>query len=648
MERVSDALRQSGRAVRGDHLTAQAQCPAPNHGKGRGDRNPSLSLRQIEGQALVYCQAGCHTEDVMAALGLRMADLFDDRRGVDYRYDDGRTVRRWYAGNDKQFRQSETQGTPQLFRLSKVAQAVQAGEAVYLVEGEKDVLALETLGVVATTAPMGAGNFGKVDLSPLKGAHVVAVADRDAPGQKWAAEVYHRLDGYAASLRLVEAKQGKDAADHVAAGHDQFAFAPLADRPDPDDRRKRQIELEAARLRVQREAKRIVDAEQRPPGVLPPVMTLRERLALPRTPVAWRIEGWQPVDARVVLAAQFKAGKTTLSGNLARCLVDGDPFLGQHKVTPISGRLALLDFEMSGSQLDDWLADQRIVHDDRIVVWPLRGAASTFDLLDPAVLAGWAGLLRAQHIGYVLLDCLRPVLDALGLDEHREAGRLLTTFDTLLRAADVAEALIVHHMGHTGERSRGDSRIRDWPDVEWRLMRQDPDDPASPRFVTAFGRDVDMPESQLSYDPATRHLTLLGGSRKDATTHAALRDVLDLLDATPKLSGRQIEDALTETTDHHRGAIREALKFGIRDGRIVTERGPRRAILHSQCASAPQCAASAPAHSSECASAPIEGALHSDSADTPSAPKINCVECGQRLLLIRDGRDRCARCEEQS
>jgi hypothetical protein len=65
--------------------------------------------------------------------------------------------------------------------------------------------------------------------------------------------------------------------------------------------------------------------------------------------------------------------------------------------------------------------------------------------------------------------------------------------DELLLEAGIDEALVVHHMGHSGERARGDSRLRDWPDVEWRLMRQD-DDPASPRFLTAYGRDIDVPE----------------------------------------------------------------------------------------------------------------------------------------------------------
>ena len=38
-----------------------------------------------------------------------------------------------------------------------------------LPQGEKDVHAIESLGEVATTAPQGADNFAKVDVSPLQG-----------------------------------------------------------------------------------------------------------------------------------------------------------------------------------------------------------------------------------------------------------------------------------------------------------------------------------------------------------------------------------------------------------------------------------------------------------------------------------------------
>mgnify|MGYP001503145109 CR=1 FL=1 len=52
-----------------------ARCLGPLH--AHGDRHPSLSIREgHSGKTLIRCWAGCPTEDVLAARGLRLSDLF--------------------------------------------------------------------------------------------------------------------------------------------------------------------------------------------------------------------------------------------------------------------------------------------------------------------------------------------------------------------------------------------------------------------------------------------------------------------------------------------------------------------------------------------------------------------------------------------
>jgi len=235
-ETVVDKLMSNGAKVRtiGDGR-ASAQCPAHDDG------NPSLSVTRIKGSVLLHCHGGCDTDSVLDALGLVKRDLFDDSRGARYDYADrsGTVLRTVSRTPDKVFRQSgDTKGQPTLYRLPQVLQAVAEGKVVYLVEGEKDVHALESIGLVATTAPMGATNFGKTDVTPLIGADVVAVVDKDAPGQKWAALVRDKLDGQAHSLTFVQAAVGKDAADHVAAGHDVADFIVLDLDQEATDRAK--------------------------------------------------------------------------------------------------------------------------------------------------------------------------------------------------------------------------------------------------------------------------------------------------------------------------------------------------------------------------------------------------------------------------
>jgi hypothetical protein len=113
------------------------------------------------------------------------------------------------------------------FDLPKVIKAVADGAMVYVAEGEKDAISLQRIGVCATTNPGGAGKWTKSYAKYLEGASVVVIADRDAPGWAHTRQVITTLDGVAASVRVVCAKEGKDASDHLAAGHGVDDFEPL-------------------------------------------------------------------------------------------------------------------------------------------------------------------------------------------------------------------------------------------------------------------------------------------------------------------------------------------------------------------------------------------------------------------------------------
>jgi 5S rRNA maturation endonuclease (ribonuclease M5) len=213
-QRIIDRLRSDGRKVRESRAgQATAQCPAYD------DRNPSLKITGIEGQVLIHCHAQCPIENVLASLGITMRDLYDNPKDTSYTYEDGRNAHRTW---DKRFWQTgNTNGhnATQLYRLTGVKSAVFDSKTIWLVEGEKDCHAIEALGEVATTAPMGATNFHKVDASPLHGAKIKAIVDKDDSGEEWAKQVRDKLDGQAGTVEFYQAKVGKDAADHIAAGH---------------------------------------------------------------------------------------------------------------------------------------------------------------------------------------------------------------------------------------------------------------------------------------------------------------------------------------------------------------------------------------------------------------------------------------------
>lgn len=125
-----------------------------------------------------------------------------------------------------------------LYLLPLVIETIATGSELHLTEGEKDADALVAAGHAATTIPGGVtvtktgsakGNLTTDHRESLRGAHLLIWADRDGPdpknpergylGYRHALHLQHELADVAASVRVVEAAAGKDAADHLAAGH---------------------------------------------------------------------------------------------------------------------------------------------------------------------------------------------------------------------------------------------------------------------------------------------------------------------------------------------------------------------------------------------------------------------------------------------
>jgi hypothetical protein len=221
-----------------------ARCPAHE------DHKPSLTIAEGEhGRILLKCHAGCTTETICGALGIKLADLFDGKAAhngregklhivanYDYVDESGKLLFQVCRTDPKDFRQRRpdpsvhggwswtTKGVRRvLFRLPQVMDAAKSGRPVYVCEGEKDVLAIEHAGFVATTNPGGAGKWLDSYSETLRGIEVIVIADKDVTGRKHAGEVAAKLQGAAASVKVIElpdtnGTRVKDAADYFAAG----------------------------------------------------------------------------------------------------------------------------------------------------------------------------------------------------------------------------------------------------------------------------------------------------------------------------------------------------------------------------------------------------------------------------------------------
>lgn len=344
------------------------------------------------------------------------------------------------------------------------------------------------------------------------------------------------------------------------------------------------------RLRLRRQATRLLDAEERPPSAPPTSTTLRDLLAEEPAGSKYRIDKMWPAAGKILITAPKKSGKTTLIGNLLRCLTDGAPFLNSatfsghqgFEVAPLDGRrIMLLDFEMTRDMLREWLVDQRIQNLDAVEVELMRGR--TWDMRDDEERRRWASYLRQLNVGILLVDPIGPVLHGLGIEENSnsEVGALLTALDRLCREAGVNELACVHHAGHgADQRARGASAFLGWPDAIWELKR-DTEDTANRRFLSAEGRDVFLPETALAYDWSTRRLALGTGGRIEARASGDAEIIAEIVRDSP---GKTVNGLKQLARDSEIGTKaqrqQDAIAAARHAGLVHVHAGPNRALHH--------------------------------------------------------------------
>jgi hypothetical protein len=348
-------------------------------------------------------------------------------------------------------------------------------------------------------------------------------------------------------------------------------------------------EMEWARAEA-RKALRNLDAPEPDP---PAMVGLSALLDEPDEDEQWRVHGLIPAGGNALLIAQAKSGKTTWINNLVRCLADWSPFLTEDvdglgdlgMVTPLmeGETVAVVDLELDRRTIRRWLRTQKIVNTDRVLIESLRGRTGVLDLKDPRRRRAWAEHLRSHNVKVLVIDCLGPLLAFYGAEENSntEVGQILAALEALKREAGVQELILVHHAGHSGERARGASRLRDWPDVEIRLMIEGSEDPRfepapdAARYIAARGRDVSLRERKLSFNAITGRLSLAieGGDRTQAKNAAQREALLERIGKKPGASQRD----LCQTNNKLKAVLADLIAEGL----VHTAPGPNRAVLHA-------------------------------------------------------------------
>lgn len=227
---------------------AMARCP--HHPDG----SASLSISQGRDGVLLHCHAGCPTNDVLADVGLKPADLFDKPKAVN---GNGRQARREVARypyvdeqgqllfekirfEPKDFRVRRPDGRGGwtykigdtrrvLYRLPELIAAIRDNQTIWVAEGEKDCDALAKAGQTATTNFDGAGKWKPDYTQHFAGAQLVQiVADNDEVGRHHALTVRDEMTKHGIPCTVwLPAAGHKDIADHLGAGLTLDELVPL-------------------------------------------------------------------------------------------------------------------------------------------------------------------------------------------------------------------------------------------------------------------------------------------------------------------------------------------------------------------------------------------------------------------------------------
>lgn len=335
--------------VKGGNGQYSARCPAHD------DHHASLSISSgKDGRILLNCFAGCQPADIVDALGLTMKDLFPNSTPeqafssreivATYRYinADGELIGEKLRRADKSFTWRYPVGNGWDYHKPKnivpynLPQVLKPeNEIVFLVEGEKDVDSMCSIGLTATCSPDGAGKgkWKKDFTGWFKGKHVFVIQDNDDVGKAYAQEEAASIKDVARSVKVLDLAEiwpglpkGGDASDliqHIGADQAKQAISELAvSAPEwtPEQAKKSDPFLSCFKT----------------------LDTFEEQEA------TWLVPGWIPEGQITLVAADGGIGKTTFWCNLVAAVSNGGRcILDPPEYTRKPGKVAFLTTEDS-------------------------------------------------------------------------------------------------------------------------------------------------------------------------------------------------------------------------------------------------------------------------------------------------------------
>ena len=337
------------------------------------------------------------------------------------------------------------------YRANRLPLAIESGEPVLFVEGEKDVEAAEELGFVADTNPGGAGKLTADQARRFRGARVAVIPDQDPPGIRGARRSAATLEAAGAEVRVLAPLGGEP-----GSGFDLTDWVEEERKRAPEDWRDRCREH---LLRAVEDAFKQARGLARPRSI-----EVRDLLNLTLPPREWILEHFIQEKDIAMIYARRGVGKTYAAQAIAWAVVTGGAWL-RFEVKKPTGVL-YIDGEMPREDLQSRF--RSIAESSQVeLIKPLRLLSEDLDdqVLPSLATADGQQVVRAEldaipEIGLVIIDAVTTLChDANAGESDSKSWDSMQSWLLSLRRRGVA-SLILHHSGKTGDQ-RGTSKRED-------------------------------------------------------------------------------------------------------------------------------------------------------------------------------------------
>jgi len=504
-----------------------ASCPVPSHGKGNGDKNPSLSVHiDDEGKVLFHCHGGCTQESVFQTIrDMQLLPELEERPDPlanikplpkvefqqEWQYQDedrvtvfvkhrlrvgesGKTYRLYKVDSDG--KRYPTMGDARIvpYKLPELLDAKTAGRIIYLAEGEKAVDALMSLGVAATTAHSGAGHWPEAITEYFAGANVVILPDNDLSGWSYARKAAEAILPIAKAVKVVDLvlqDQGDDAYEFIEAGGGRAELAALV-KAAPKITSVDDVTI----------PERLQTIQQIPPTVdmvatIAPAEDIAKEFTpdppkqqdKPKTAKTIKIEHWDSIEDEpvewliegVLVAGSFSAlfgppgsFKSFMALDMAEAIATGRPWMGREVSKP--GAVLMLCGEGFGGvgarikaikihhQTEDGAPIYVVRHQLN-----LRSSAEDFNALMMAVVQ----LVEETGVEF-RLAIVDTLARAFGGGNENDSGEMMGFVVSMGKIQEFLNCalMVLHHSGkNVGLGMRGSSALLGAVDTELELLR---------------------------------------------------------------------------------------------------------------------------------------------------------------------------------